>query len=274
MSDHWLEYGLDARVTPPSLLPQATGNRVKTDHKESATLARFLQAGLLKDITVPTPQERAHRAVARRRRQLLADRVRTQQRIKAELRFYGLELPRESPGAWSEAFVRNLRALRWHDPYLQESVPLLLDQDDFLSDQIQKQSARLKALAESETYRDRVALVTSVPGLGWLTALALLVELQDITRLARAEQLAASSGLTPAQPSSGEPLRLGHMTRQGKATVRALLVQAAWRLVEKAPAMREKYVRIKARASRKRAIVAIARTLVVRLRRLWINQPP
>jgi len=265
---------VEARVTPPSLIPQATGNRVKTDRRDSAQLAHLLQAGWLKGIHVPTPEERAHRTVARRRRQVLGDRVRVQQRIKAELRFYGLDLPQESTGAWSQAFVRNLRAIRFSDASLHASFTVLLDHYEFLTRQIAEQTARLKTLADSDRYRERVALLTSVPGIGWLSAIARLVELQDITRFQRAEQLAASLGLTPAQHSSGEHVRLGHITRQGKATVRALLIQAAWRLIEQDAVMREKYVRIKGRAGAKRAIVAIARTLVVRLRHLLLHQEP
>ena len=56
--------------------------------------------------------------------------------------------------------------------------------------------------------------------------------------------------------------------------VRTLLVLASWRLIDKDGAMREKYERIKARAGGKRAIVAIARTLLVRLRRLLPNREP
>lgn len=272
--DLLIAYGIDARVTPPSLIPQAAGNRVKTDRRDSAQLAQFLQAGLVKAIWVPTPEQRAHRTVARRRRQLLSDRVRVQQRIKAELRFYGLELPQESHGAWTAAFGRNLRAIRLSDASLHASFSVLLDQYEFLTRQIAEQTARLKALADSETYQERVALLTSIPGIGWLSAIELLVELGDLTRFQRAEQLAAYIGLTPAQHSSGEHVRLGHITRQGKATVRALLIQAAWRLIEQDSVMREKYVRIKGRAGAKRAIVAIARTLVGRLRHLVIHQEP
>ena len=98
--------------------------------------------------------------------------------------------------------------------------------------------------------------------------------MQYVARFQRAEQLTAYVGLTPGQHSSGEHVRLGRITRQGKSIVRTLLVLAAWRLIDKDGAMREKYERIKARAGGKRAIVAIARTLLVRLRRLLLNREP
>ena len=68
------------------------GNRVKTDRRDSSKLAHLLAKGLLKRVWVPSEEELYHRQVIRRRRQLVRDRVRTQSRIKAELRFYGVHL--------------------------------------------------------------------------------------------------------------------------------------------------------------------------------------
>ena len=82
-------YGVDCIVTPPSLIPQQYGNRVKTDRLDSRKLAQLLAKGLLKSVWVPSAKERFHRQVIRRRRQLVGDRVRTQNRIKSELSFCG-----------------------------------------------------------------------------------------------------------------------------------------------------------------------------------------
>ena len=65
---------------------------------------------------------------------------------------------------------------------------------------------------------------------------------------------------------------MGRITRQGKPTVRTLLIQASWRLIDTDPAMEQKYERIKKRAGGKRAIVAVARTLVIRMRRILLDQ--
>jgi transposase len=97
LHDRLTEYGAECIVTPPSLIPQEYGNRVKTDRRDSRKLAFFLAKGMLKRIAVPTPAEREQRQVARRRRQLIRDRVRTQNRIKAELRFFGVPLPTRTP---------------------------------------------------------------------------------------------------------------------------------------------------------------------------------
>lgn len=272
--DHLREYGIEARVTPPNMIPNATGNKVKTDRLDSDRLAQLLQAGLLKEVHVPTPEERAHRQLARRRRQLLQDRVRTQNRIKAELRLNEIELPREPQGHWSQRFVMTLRQLRLPDPWQQRAFESLLAELAFLSQQLATLSLALRELSVSPAYSERIAILTSIPGVGWLSAIELLLELQDVARFQRADQLAAYVGLTPAQYSSGEHTRLGRITRQGKPAVRQLLLQIAWVLIRKDGAMRLKYDRLKVRAGGKRAIVAIARTLLLRMRRLLLDRQP
>ena len=104
-----------------------------------------------------------------------------------------------------------------------------------------------------------------------IAAMEMLLELQDVERFRRADQLAAYVGLTPSQYASAEKVRMGRITGIGKNSLRATLVEAAWRLITKDSRMREKYERIKARAGAKRAIVAVARNLLLRARRLLLD---
>jgi transposase len=272
--DRLMEYGVEARVTPPNLIPTAAGDRVKTDRIDSAKLARRLRSDELKAVYVPTKEERAHRQVARRRRQLVEDRVRVQSRIKAHLRVNGVELPQESVGKWSLGYVDKLYAFRFEDRFEQESFKSLLEQYDFLSDQIGRQEALLRELSRSPKYEARVEILKSVPGIGWLSAMEVLLELQDVERFHSADALAAYVGLTPSQYSSGEKVRFGRITAQGKPTVRALLIRSAWSLIKKDALLQEKYQKLKVRAGAKRAIVAIARILVIRIRSILISKQP
>ena len=107
-----------------------------------------------------------------------------------------------------------------------------------------------------------------------LGAMELLLELQDVSRFRRADQLAAYVGLTPSQYSSADKIRMGRITCMGKNTLRAMLVQASWALIRKDGVMREKYEKLKAKSGAKRAIVAIARTLLIRMRRLLLDESP
>jgi transposase len=271
LHDLLAEFGAECIVTPPSLIPQQAGNRVKTDRLDSRKLALYLAKGLLKRVWVPSPQERAERQVARTRRQLVRDRVRVQQRIKALFRCYGLPLP-EHTGKWSARFVEGLSRIKFAHRWVEESLRSLLEQYQFFTAQILQQTHLLKKLAETARYQERVKVLRSIPGVGLIVAMELLLELQGVERFGRAEELAAYVGLTPAQHSSAERVRMGHITRAGKKSLRGTLIEASWYLIGKDQGMRRKYEQIKARAGAKRAIVAIARHLLLCVRRMLLDQ--
>jgi transposase len=107
-----VDHGIPCIVTPPSLVPKEYGNRVKTDRRDSRKLAHLLTKGLLKRVWVPSEEELYHRQVIRRCRQLVRDRVRTQNRIKAELRFYGIHLG-EPRGRWTQIYFETLQRIRF-----------------------------------------------------------------------------------------------------------------------------------------------------------------
>ena len=157
---------------------------------------------------------------------------------------------------------------------MQQSFNRLLETYAFLSKQIEKQTKLLRELAESPVYRDRVKILMSVPGIGLITAMELLVELQDVSRFRRADELAAYVGLTPSQYSTADKIRMGRITRAGKSGLRGTLVEASWSLITIDKAMRENYERIKVRSGGKRAIVAIARMLLLTVRRILLDDRP
>ena len=273
LHDRLIDYGAKCIVTPPSLIPQEYGNKVKTDRRDSRKLAHFLAKGMLKRVWVPTEKGRYHRQVIRRRRQLVRDRIRTQSRIKSELKLYGFDLSAPH-GKRTNIYLANLGRIRFNNRWMQESFNRLLEQYHFLDGQIKKQTDLLRELSETVLYRERVEILMTIPGIGMIAAMGLLLELQDIKRFQRADQLAAYVGLTPSQYTSADKVRMGRITCVGKNSLRAMLIQASWALIRKDGVMREKYDRLKSRSGGKRAIVAVARTLLIRMRRLLMDKNP
>lgn len=273
LHDYLVDFGADCLVTPPSLIPLEYGNKVKTDRRDSSKLALLLAKGMLKRVHVLTLEERYHRQTIRRRRQLVNDRVRTQGRIKAELQLYGIDHPHPT-GKWTQVYFENLSRIRFKNYWMQQSFNQLLEQYRFLDNQIGQQTKLIRELSEEPRYKDKVKILCSIPGVGILVAMELLLELQDVSRFQKADQLAAYVGLTPSQYSSAEKIRMGRITCIGKKVLRSMLVQASWQLIRKDGVMREKYLKIKARGGGKRAIIAIARTLLIRMRRLLIDEVP
>ena len=170
--------------------------------------------------------------------------------------------------------MENLHRIIFKDRWLQESFHRLLLEYEHVQGLIDAQMRLIKELAGTDLYRERVRLLRTVPGIRLLTAMEFLVELGDVKRFPTSRQLAAYVGLTPAQYSSGEHTRMGRITRTGKAYLRGMLIESAWILVRKDPQIHAKYEQIKLRSGAKRAIVAIARRLLIRARRVVVDGMP
>ena len=95
--------------------------------------------------------------------------------------------------------------------------------------------------------------------------LAFVLTIGDASRFPRGKQVASYLGLIPSEDSSGGRQRLGHISKQGNAFLRGLLVEAAQSAVRHEPAMRREYRRLAQRKCRAVAKVAMARKLAVRL---------
>ena len=268
---HLSQWGVSCCVTPPSLIPQVSGNRVKTDRKDSKKLAFYHSRGLLKSIFIPSEEGLMQRKLIRHRRQLVNDRNRVQNRIKSDLSFYGQKLPSDR-GFWSRAFLSELSQLSENDARFGLSLQSYLEQLQFLNTQILRLTRQIRELAKSEPQQLNVKILRSITGVGLLTGMTFLLELEDLQRFAKSDKKAAYVGLTPSQFSSSDQIRMGHITRSGKADLRGMLVEAAWILVRKDPYYNKKYRSLLSRVGQKRAIIAIARHLVILARRLILDQ--
>ena len=272
--DKLMADGIKTIVTPPSLIPVESGNKVKTDKKDSRKLANLLAKGMLKEVHVLKERERSEREIVRTRRQLVGHCSDVARQIKSKLLFNGINYPDPGRERWTKRYINWLRDLTCKEESLKISLKSLLDLYEYLTEQIKKISKEVVALSQTNTYSARVALMRSVPGIGLLNAMEILVELQEVERFKSGREIASYIGLTPSEYSTGQHIRQGGITRCGNKRVRTALVESSWILVGKDPYMRFKYKRLKNMKGGKRAIVAIARNLIVRLRKMLITNEP
>lgn len=266
--------GVEVIVVPPSLIPIESGNKVKTDKRDSRKLARLLEGNLLKRVYVLSEEDRADRELLRTRRQMVEHRNDVARQIKSKLLFHGMRCPFSGKGGWSKGFIRWIKDLNWEWGAVKVSFQSLIELYEYLTGQILDLNRKVAELSRTDKYRPRVKLLRSVPGIGVLIAMEILVEIQDVARFQRADELASYLGLTPSEFSTGQHIRQGRITRCGNKRVRTCLVESSWHLITKDPWMRRKYDRLKQWKGGKRAIIAIARTLIIRIRRILLNQEP
>ncbi len=272
--DRLTEDGIETIVVPPSLIPIESGNKVKTDKRDSRKLGKLLENNMLKRVYVLNEEDWVDRELLRTRRQIVEHRNDVARQIKSKLLFYGIRSPFARRHGWHRSYLQWLKGMELPREGLKVCFGSLIELYEYLSGQLLKINQKVKELAESLKYRQRLKLLCSVPGIGALIGMEILVELQDLERFKRAEELASYIGLTPSEFSTGQYVRQGRITRCGNKRVRTCLVESSWILITKDPLMRVKYNRLKAMKGAKRAIIAVARKLIVRIRRILLNNEP
>lgn len=232
--------------------------KVKTDKVDAEILARLLAADFIPQVWAPDPATLALRREVARRARLVRERTRLRNMIHGVLHRALVDAPH------SDLFGRS--GLRWL-----ETAPLSAEDREEIA-ALQRLLVPLDAeiaavgrrLARTALDDDAVALLMTIPGVGHLTALALVAVIGDVERFARPTKLVGYLGLDPKVRQSGERrARTGSISRQGAAHARGLLVEAAHAAVGTPGPLRAFFLRLRGRRGQQKAIVAVARKLAV-----------
>lgn len=122
-----------------------------------------------------------------------------------------------------------------------------------------------KELSKIAAEHPAVTLLMTIPGVGIRTAETFVAYVDDPKRFERTSRIGSYVGLVPCQDASASVNRLGHITRQGPATLRKFLCEAAWQARRRSPTVRAWFDRISGDepGRRKLAVVAVARKLSI-----------
>jgi len=222
-------------VIAPALIPRKPGERIKTDKRDARKLARLYRAGELTPIRVPTEAEEFVRDLVRCREDTVEDVQRQRQRLLKFLVRHG-RVWRETSN-WSQRHWAWLRAQRFENASAQRTMEECLAQLDFTRDRLSKLETEIERVAEQEPWRELVSRLRCLRGIGTLTALALVVEIQDFRRFENPRDLMGFVGLVPSIYASDKSEFRGSITKCGNGHIRRLLVEAAWHYRHK-PAMK------------------------------------
>jgi transposase len=130
---------------------------------------------------------------------------------------------------------------------------------DFVQQEIAALEADLFARAKENA---NVPLLMGIPGISVLSALTILAEIGDISRFPSPKKLACYAGLVPSVHQSGKTRYTGNITKEGRTTLRWILVQCAQRAIQSEGKLRTFYLGLKGKKGHKIAIVATARKLL------------
>jgi transposase len=119
-----------------------------------------------------------------------------------------------------------------------------------------------------------IALLRTIPGIGFVAAITLCTEIMDMNRFPTLDHLCSYVGLVPSCNSSGEKVRDGDITSIGNRHLRYILIEAAWIAVRKDPELLQAFCRDCRRMKKNKAIVKTAKRLLNRIRCVWQTRTP
>jgi transposase len=232
--------------------------KVKTDRVDAAVLAQLLAADFIPEVWTPDELTRMMRRQVAHRRGLVQQQTRLRNRIQAVLHRNLLECP------MTDTFGKGGR--RWlAEVELPDDERCQVESTLRLLAAIETELEALdQALARGALDDERVRRLMTIPGVGVTTAVAVAAVVGDASRFARPTQLVSYLGLDPRVRQSGDrPAYTGHISRQGQAHARGLLVEAAHSAVRSPGPLRAFHQRVSARRGPQIAAVAVARKLAV-----------
>ena len=282
-SGYWIHrelqrLGIDSQVISPADVPTSDKERKqKDDKRDSHKLVKALKNGDMEPIHIPEEKTIQDRLLIRTREALVKDLTRSKNRVKSMLYFNGIFIPEcfeKRSGYWSNKFLMWVEGLNMPEETGSMALKAHLTQVRSNRVQVLELTRMIQQLSRTEDYAKGVELLKTIPGVGILTAMKILTELDTINRFSSIDKLCSYIGLIPMTKSSGQKERVGDITPRGHHILRRAFIESAWTAIRKDPALLIKYKELCKKMEPNRAIVRIAKKLVIRTAFVLKNNQP
>ena len=223
-SHHWAreisKLGHDVKLIPPVYVKPYV-KRGKSDAVDAAAICEAVTRPTMRFVEVKTPEQQAILSVHRTRDLVVRQRTQTINMLRAQLAEFGIVLPR---GVYhSLRYAKNcLNGEQTNLPSVVGDVIFeLCEQLLFLHSKINRYIREMNKIARQEK---RVGLLRTIPGVGPITASAIVATVGSGKQFNNGREFAAWLGLTPINKSSGGKEQLGHISKMVDQYIRRLLV--------------------------------------------------
>ncbi len=219
--------GYSCVVVAPSKTPKASGDRIKTDQRDAAKLARFLRAGELVPVTPPERDAEALRDVLRARDDAVFALRKARQQLSSFLLRHGRRFDGKS--TWTQKHVLWIRGQRMDSEAQQRVLEDYVREVERLTKRVADATEHVETLAPAtQSCAATFRALQALRGVSTIVAATLVAEIGDLKRFRKASQLMSYLGLVPSEHSSGDTVRRGRITKAGCPSGRWKVVEAAW----------------------------------------------
>jgi len=257
-----------AIVAHPGKVRQIAEARVKTDKADVRRLIKLLIANIIPEVWVPPMQVRELRSLISFRWRLGKQITMSKNRLHSIIQRFNLDPPEgklltdKNQPWWDQQEFSELTGFQ---------VQLDLEIIAHLETQKAKIDQKLAELSDTNPWADEMVFLMQIPGFGVLTSMILLGAIGDIARFSHptssrwsyGKKLVGYAGLGAGVHDSGQKHQNKSITKTGRKELRWTLVQAAWGAVRSDPYWKAQYQRLTKIKHPNKAIVAIARRLLV-----------
>jgi len=254
--DELVEYAGSVTIVHPPHVALITRSQVMNDKIAASILARLLAKGLLVGIWVP-PQVRELRGLVAQRQKITRLATQAKNRLHAVIQRHHLLPPKGNPFCkanndwWQALELGKLEKMN-----LQSDLDTL----QFAENQAGRLQEEMTGIAAEN---EEISRLLHIPGFGVITAVTIYAAIGDIKRFAEAKKLVGYAGLGARVHDSGLTTRTGKITKAGRRDLRVALVEAAHVAANSHPHWKAELERLQPRLGYNKAIVAIARKLLV-----------
>lgn len=232
----------------------------KTDKNDARGIAEALRAGHYLKCVHRSDENMELRTLLHARDTLVRQRVQAGNSIRGFLKIYGLRIKPGLDLLFPDRVREEIEPL---SPNVKHTFESMLNCLATLTSEIERLDVKLKELLKSNP---GAKLLTTIDGVGTITALAFIAEIDDPERFQNSRDVPAYIGLTPRQYSSGEVCKQGKISKQGPVHLRYLLIEAATVLLTRSRGwspIKAWGMKLLSKRGKKKAIVAVARKLAV-----------
>jgi transposase len=275
----WLWNALTERQLPIVCIDARHANGVlkmmpnKTDKQDARGLAQIVRMGWFKAVQIKSHSAYVNRAMLTARDALVGMRVRLENEIRGLLKTFGIMFGKRVGGFKRRADEIIERELAVAPELIPVFEALMQARRDILA-RIAVLDKKIQAIARRH---ETVRLLMTAPGVGPITAMAVVAAFDDAARFRSSSSVGAYLGLTPRRYESGEVSRNGRVSKRGDRFTRKCLYEAANAIFSRklgGPRLREWAKSIAERTGPRKAKVALARKLAVTLHAMWRTNTP
>jgi len=223
--------GVPCEVVAPSLVPVKAGDKVKTDRRDAAKLARCYRAGDLTPVWVPDDAHEALRDLVRTREDAKQDQHRARHRLSKFLLRHGWRPPEDVKKSWTQKYLTWIKEqVHFDQPALEATLLDYVHEVDHMAERIERLEKAIDIAIEKAPAEMRAVIeaLQALRGVAKITAVSIVAEVGSLSRFEKPRQLMGYSGLVSSEFSSGNRIRRGGITKTGNAHLRRVLVEAAW----------------------------------------------